>query len=323
VKNKLFIYIPTFGREEALRQQLSVLCPQVLLYKNNVRLLIRDNNSEGDYFFKLGEEYYEKDVIEFERNFGNIDGNANIALGFISAKKDEFIWLLSDNDIINDNSIRYLLEHINLSYDLILFNYSVTAPERKLVKWNDGLLSLMEGRMGLISNALYNTNYIRNSLYDAFYYHNSSFPHLAVGFSALKKNVSANLLILPRDQLHSQSYPSSYGSSKHPYPPYSIGQVGMPQLLPLFSDQLAKSFALGWVSDNSKYLYLHKNMYPGVFYGTTKLLIKYGGVRMYFYLLRGAIYAFLNPLTLILVKQAKQKLPTKTINVLKKIRTLL
>jgi hypothetical protein len=319
----LLIYIPTYGRKEALRQQLLTLKHQVKHYSDNVRVIIRDNNSVGEYYNELASEFKDVNNMMFESNFGNIDANANIALGFIYAKIDEFIWLLSDNDIIKNDSIRYILANIDKRFDLILFNNTVTNPEDKIISWENGFIELMEGRMGLISDALYNANYIRSSLYDAFYYHNSSFPHLAVGFSALKKNGVANLLILPREQLHDQSYSSSYGNSNHPYPQYSIGQVGMPQLLPLFSNDQGRKFALSWASENSKSLYINRDLYPGVFYGTVKLLIKYGGVLVYFHLLRGVIYALLNPLTIIFVKYAKQYLPIKAINILKNIRTLL
>ena len=100
--SKIFIYIPTYERQKSLQSQLSILKPQIVKYKDSVRVLVRDNNSEGDYFLEISQEFQGLENISFEKNFGNIDGNANIALGFSSAKEDEFIWLLSDNDIIKE-----------------------------------------------------------------------------------------------------------------------------------------------------------------------------------------------------------------------------
>jgi GT2 family glycosyltransferase len=53
MEKKLFIYIPTFNRPEALNRQLDVLLPQVIVYKDKVRILVRDNNSETKYFIAL------------------------------------------------------------------------------------------------------------------------------------------------------------------------------------------------------------------------------------------------------------------------------
>ena len=321
--SKIFIYIPTYERQESLKNQLLILKPQILKYKDSVRVLVRDNNSEGDYFLEISQEFQGLENISFEKNFGNIDGNANIALGFSSAKEDEFIWLLSDNDIIKENAIEYLLEQINCKFDFILFNYTVTQPKEEVIELEDGFIKIMDGRMGLISDALYNANSIRNSIRDAFYYHNSSFPHLAVAFSTIKKIGRANFLILPRDCVHSKLIDCDVDDSKNFYPNYSLGQVGMPQLLPFFSKKSAKIFSLGWAREHSKSLYLHKEVYPGVFFGSKMLLRKNGGFFIHFYLMLGKIYAILNPVTIMLINIAKKRLSKKLVSFLKKIRKVL
>jgi len=48
--DKIFIYIPTYERQKSLQSQLSILKPQIVKYKDSVRVLVRDNNSEGDDF---------------------------------------------------------------------------------------------------------------------------------------------------------------------------------------------------------------------------------------------------------------------------------
>jgi GT2 family glycosyltransferase len=117
---QLLIYIPTFNRPDALTKQLSSLVPQIARYQENVRVIVRDNCSDNDALSVLKIKYHDHKNIFFEENFGNIGGNANIALGFIFAKKDEFLWILSDNDLISHNAIENLMEILNLRIDFVV-----------------------------------------------------------------------------------------------------------------------------------------------------------------------------------------------------------
>src|SRR5450830_708666 len=118
---KLFIYIPTYNRPESLEKQLSALLPQVRNFPDEVRVLVSDNASE---------KYAEEDVlqhharlsnVELRRNGGNIGANANIALGFAFARPDEFLWILSDNDIVTPNAVEYVLSMLENSVDFYCF----------------------------------------------------------------------------------------------------------------------------------------------------------------------------------------------------------
>lgn len=165
---KLFIFIPTYNRPPALVAQLSALLPQVQKYPHNVRVVVRDNNS-SNYDIEDLENQFKSDSISFEKNFGNIGGNANIALGFVLSREDEFLWILSDNDTVRPSCLEYLAQQLHSSVDFVVINDEFSQPAKVKWKWADGWVTPMAWRQGLISNALFNTNTIRGSIDDAFF----------------------------------------------------------------------------------------------------------------------------------------------------------
>ncbi|MDP2232405.1 MAG: glycosyltransferase family A protein [Actinomycetota bacterium] len=103
----LFVYIPTYNRPDSLRRQLAALVGQRQDWPGDMRVLVSDNCSSAlssDDLAAISSEFN----VKVRRNAGNIGGNANIALGFVFAQADEYLWILSDNDTIAPNAISYL-----------------------------------------------------------------------------------------------------------------------------------------------------------------------------------------------------------------------
>jgi glycosyltransferase involved in cell wall biosynthesis len=269
---KLFIYIPTYNRPDALRRQLTVLLPQVEKYSEEVRVLICDNDSS---------KYSEEDIlrglpslknVEVRRNAGNIGANGNISLGFVFAKPNEFLWILSDNDIIKSDAISYLLSNLDISKDFYCFVNEIDRITDIQFDWNSGWQIPMEWRMGLISDALYNMVSVRDVLGDAFYFHNSSFPHLAVACSAAKKKKKTNFRLLPRQNINADE-----ASPKEEPTDYSLAQVCMPLLVPLFPTWEAKSFSRKWLWIHGVQLHFNKSKHPHLYIQSKSTLRHYGG----------------------------------------------
>jgi GT2 family glycosyltransferase len=105
----LFIYIPTYNRPKAIRTQLCALAPQVAKHQSRVRVLVIDNASSDYSFDEIIDDFSIYKNIKFQRNCGNIGGNGAIALGFAFAQADEFLWILSDHDIVTASALDYLL----------------------------------------------------------------------------------------------------------------------------------------------------------------------------------------------------------------------
>lgn len=286
----LFIYIPTFERPIALSRQLETLVPQVLRFQKNVRLLVNNNNSSSSTFNQLKLQYQAENIL-FQSNFGNIGGNANIALGFVYSKKDEFIWLLSDNDLVQENCIEFLLRTTNNKIDFVVIGRSFIEPVTIDWHYAKGWIEPMEWGQGLISGSLFNSNTIQGSIEDAFYFHNSSFPHLAVAMSAAKKKQEVLFLQLPWSKILS----IEIDNDKQPGD-YSLSNLGMPLLLKLFPSESARTFAKGWANSRGYLFYLKRDIHPEIFTSSRYLLLKYGGIFMHLYLLKAKVLSGLFPL---------------------------
>lgn len=269
---KLFIYLPTYNRPESLRRQLSALLPQVEKFPQDVRVLICDNDSS-----KYSQEEILRGLpvlknVEVRRNGGNIGGNGNIALGFVFAQPDEFLWILSDNDIVLPNAVAYLLSVLDSDFDFYCFVSNAESEKDVQHDWNSGWQIPMDWRMGLISDALYNMASVRDVVEEAFYFHNCSFPHLAVACAAARKKGITRFRLL-----HRQKVSADQASSLEQPTDYSLARVCMPLLVPLFPTWEARSFCRKWLWSHGIMLHLNKSRHPHLYIQSKATLRHYGG----------------------------------------------
>jgi len=269
---KLFIYLPTYNRPDALRRQLSALLPQVEKFPEDVRVLISDNDSTKYSQEELRREIPILQNVEIRRNGGNIGGNGNIALGFVFAQPNEFLWILSDNDIVSPNAVDYLLSVLNSEFDFYCFVSNAESEKDVYHDWNSGWQVPMDWRMGLISDALYNMASVRDVVEEAFYFHNCSFPHLAVACAAARKKGVTRFRLLPRQKVSADE-----ASSLEQPTDYSLARVCMPLLVPLFPKWEAKAFCRKWLWSHGIMLHLNKSKHPHLYIQSAATLRHYGG----------------------------------------------
>jgi glycosyltransferase involved in cell wall biosynthesis len=269
---KLFIYLPTFNRPESLRLQLSALLPQLQEFPQSVRLLICDNDSSKYSLDEILRGFPPFPNVEVRRNGGNIGGNGNIALGFVFARPDEFLWILSDNDIVSPNALAYVLSVLDSDFDFYCFVNGAESEQDIHHDWTSGWQIPMNWRMGLISDALYNMASVRDVVEEAFYFHNSSFPHLAVACATSKKKGVTRFRLLPRQKVSADEV-----SSKEQPTDYSLAHVCMPLLVPLFPKWEAKSFCRKWLWLHGIMLHINKSKHPHLYIQSEATLRHYGG----------------------------------------------
>ena len=316
---KLFIYLPTYNRPNAVRTQLRALAPQVVKYPTEVRVLVNDNASDSFPFDEIINEFSQYENIKFHRNGGNIGANGNTVVGFVLSQPDEFLWLLSDNDIIKDTAVDYLLQSLDERIDFYCFVDSVKEPVEVNHSWESGWQTPMEWRMGLTSDALYNVNTVQSSIEDGFYYHNASFPHLAIACSAAKKKGIVKFKLLPRDKINKNFFPTDECPGI-----YSLAQVSMPLLVSLFPPSEAKSFSLMWLSKNGVHMYRNRKLHYHVYLQSRATLAYYGGwsarVMLYWMWL---VYLVANPMIDVrqrFIAVAKRRLSPTALEKLKSLR---
>jgi len=264
----LFIYIPTYNRPKAIRAQLAALMPQINRYKDRIRILVSDNASSHGIYDDLRKEF-DADNISFRRNPGNIDANANIALGFIFARPDEFLWILSDNDIVAGNAIEHLM--LNLEEDIDFFSIHDRVKEEKKVTyyWKDGWVFPVSDGIGLISGLVTNMKSVLPYISFAFYFHNSSFPHLAVVLATARGKGKITLRMVPIVSM------SNFMNETET--DYGLSRSGMPLLSELMPFDKAKIFAYMWLKATGINFYRQKNgKYNYIFKQSLALLKSYG-----------------------------------------------
>ena len=268
------------------------------------------------------EKYLSSSNIQFRQNVGNIGGNANIALGFIFAQPDEFLWILSDNDIVADGAIAYILNILNKEIDFYCFNYSIEESTEVEYLWEDGCQAPMDWRLGLISDGLYNVNSIKSSIDAAFYYHNSSFPHLAVAFSTMKMKKLVKFGLLPRAKINNTMLDSAECPTD-----YTLANVCMPLLVPLFPTEEAKSFAIMWLRKHGVDFYLNKNRHYHLYLQSKAMLIYHGGWRARILLMwMRLFYLMVIPMRMIrknLIMFVKKNFSSFVVDRLKKYRCII
>ncbi|KYC35913.1 hypothetical protein WA1_48760 [Scytonema hofmannii PCC 7110] len=123
----LTIAIPTYNRANLLDQQLAWLAGSIKGFESVCEILISDNCSTDDTP-KVVEKWrsaFQQITFEYKRNQENIGAVRNIA-SCIQFAKSKFVWTISDDDKIFDNSIAYTVKTLTeyLDLGLIILNFS-------------------------------------------------------------------------------------------------------------------------------------------------------------------------------------------------------
>lgn len=127
---QLSICIPTFNRATFLQDTLSRLADQVSCIEGGgIEILVGDNHSD-DGTEIIGRQYSDKyPYISYCRNDGNIGGARNTEK-LIQGAKGTFIWLLSDDDDIEDEALKKIMQVISQQDVAFIFvNYALWSAD--------------------------------------------------------------------------------------------------------------------------------------------------------------------------------------------------
>jgi glycosyltransferase involved in cell wall biosynthesis len=214
MKTTLSIGIPTYNRKNQLRNQLQKLVNQDLT--NIEEIIIVDNNSDYDVSEVIND--FSNTKLRLIQQPINIRMGTNMAFPFLLCK-NEWLWLLSDDDEVTENAIENILSEIeNAPPDTGLIKFSI---ERQNSSQRDEMVNSLEGyidyyyneekiRRGdlvFISTNVYNLKNIYTYLGYAFEFSYTYVPQLIPIFKALNdKKISVKFssksivkYIAPRD----------------------------------------------------------------------------------------------------------------------------
>lgn len=186
----LLIYIPSYNRWNYLADKINILKPQV--DGISCRLVISDNNSTDSEYDSLIN--YELDSrIEIVRLAANTGIAGNILHAF-EIQFGDFVWILSDDDIIFPNSVATIKKALSLDLDLLYLLAEVKGEENIIAS---SCISSKQAffanfthcsMTGLISANVYNKNRIIESLSVGYEYAHTLFPHTAMFFDQIRKS---------------------------------------------------------------------------------------------------------------------------------------
>lgn len=137
MKKKLTVLITTYNRKVPLLEQLRSLERQGQFDKYSI--IVADNHSDYDIkeWLSVGLSAEFLDIVQVIRRPYNIGGDLNITLSF-QYPDTEWVWLLSDDDITEPDSIQTILNDIDINYDneICLIKYSISGefpPNKDIV----------------------------------------------------------------------------------------------------------------------------------------------------------------------------------------------
>lgn len=189
---KLSIGIPTFNREQQLKNQLSSIFKQDI--SNIEEIIIVDNHSEYDITNVVSE--FDTNKIRLIKNPFNIKMSSNMASPFLYCKT-EWLWLLSDDDETLGNSIENILSEIDVcASNTGMIKFSIARNEGRQKDYTVNNLNeyidyyytegkIRRGDLVFISTNVYNINNIEDFLGYAFEYSYSYISFLIPVFYAL------------------------------------------------------------------------------------------------------------------------------------------
>ena len=211
--------------------------------------------------------------VEVRSNLGNVQANANIALGFVFARPQEYLWILADDDIVREGALQAIATHgLVGDPDIVTFETTSSQPASVVHTWREGWDWI--GETGLISNVIFKAQVIAAQASQAFFYHNSSFPHLAVLIATMRERGSLRFRVLPSAWVLTP--PAHHGEE---WGDYSLALSGMPQLAPLLAPEDAARFCRLWLREQGPRFVKYRDQHPEVRLTTRAVLKKYGGRR--------------------------------------------
>lgn len=197
-EKKLSIVITTYNRKAPLLEQLrSIECQG---HFDEYNIIVSDNNSDYDVKQWLKDSLSPAffDIIDVISRPYNIGGDANITFSF-QLPSTNWMWLLSDDDITEPNSIETVLTDIRRHNEdnICWIKYSIAGP----YKANDNVVidriseffrsysnGHISGEMYFMSNNVYRLEHLRPYFADVCAYNDTCMSQVLLPLLAVKND---------------------------------------------------------------------------------------------------------------------------------------
>lgn len=192
----LTIAIPTYNRPQLLTQQISRLLPQLT---SEIKVIIYDNNSTTPAKEAIGDLCTGEILIV--TNPTNVGADANICRCFENCDT-EWLWVLSDDDIIMENAIATVIDSIKSNRDSIFINFKADQDHV-----TEGLSEFCRCKPDYanafcISLCLYNSYKLKPYLFFYYNYLSSWHGQLILVLKYLEDNCNGKCSFLSNEIIH-------------------------------------------------------------------------------------------------------------------------
>jgi glycosyltransferase involved in cell wall biosynthesis len=240
---KLIIYIPSYNRADRLMSQLKVINKEMT---SDIKVVISDNNSTDIEGYKNIEKYCTDNNLTYNRNATNLFSDTNIVSGFLHADKCNYLWILSDDDMLMEGSISTIMDILNHDIDVLFF----TVKDRENIEfqsWNQkeffkSALEIPDGP-GLISYVIYKTDFIKTSVPVGFQHIYTCFAHLAILIDSFN-NKEVKICRISKKKIFSSQIAIPAAMQEW----YSKSYFGYVLLAELFKEDVKKLFLNDWTN---------------------------------------------------------------------------
>ncbi len=260
-KKLLTIAIPTYQRENELKETLTSIITQFNdlddHYKRIIDVIVVDNNSTSFDIYTSLKEFESRIPLTIYKNDKNIgiDGNVNQCILKANTK---FIWLFSDDDLLEDNAINIILQTISTMDNTALFVINYNSYDSKVkVLLKDKCIEEKEDDLSIISNlsfvssTLINNDILKKiglSKFDK--YIGSLYYHLAVAYDLA--DVSYKFIELPLIKFRSNRSNLGGGRVKVALDPYLIFLERNTKNLTYSKESFFQNNVLLWLKHHKK-----------------------------------------------------------------------
>ena len=134
----LTIGIPTYNRYQYLKEGLPRILEQTIDFSNEIEIIVSDNCSDDDTKILLERYKHEYPNLTVHRQRETLPSALNFSFLLQNANSD-FVWLISDDDIVLKDTIPTVLQFLkkNTSINLVYLNGTIFHEKNKMNPLNN------------------------------------------------------------------------------------------------------------------------------------------------------------------------------------------
>jgi len=225
----LTIAIPTYNRDWVIDSNLSNLCS--FAGKYDCEILISDNCSTDNTQYIVKEFQNRFPFVKYVRNSKNLGYDMNVLVAYMACES-EYSLLMGDSRTINEESLKYLMNHLEDNIDALVFKH--THEETIYHSINDVFLSFGESIIVLGSFVL-KCIMIEDKLLDP--YIGKFFLHIGLFYEALNMLENINVKLVNNVNSHFVVRHKPIGWGKVIFQTHAYGWfytfMGLPNSIPV------------------------------------------------------------------------------------------